>query len=101
MSDASFARMNAAGFRRFGVAAIYRAAGTGDGVAVTVVRSRATADTVSFGVALRLGSQILHVRVSEAPALAKGDTFTIDTEVLTVSGAPARDGLATMWTAEC
>lgn len=101
MSDASFARMNAAAFARFGVAATYKAGGVGAGTDVTVIRSRATADTVAFGTALRMGSEIVSVRVSEAPDLAKGDTFTIGGEVLTVGGKPALDALASMWTAEC
>lgn len=100
MSDA-FTDADAVVFDTFGVAATYKAGGVGAGTAVTVVRSRATADTVAFGTALRVGSQIISVRVSEAPDLAKGDTFTIGAEVLTVGGKPALDALATMWTAEC
>ena len=100
MSD-PFAAADDVIFATFGVTAIYRPGGVGDGTSVTVVRSRATADTVSFGVALRVGSEIVNVRVMDAPELAKGDTFTIGSEVLIVAGKPALDALVTMWTAEC
>lgn len=101
MSATGFAAANDMVFRTFGVAATWRAAGTGDGVAVTVVRETPTADAAGFGVPVRAGAQILHVRIAEVASLAKGDTFTIGAEVLTVQGAPARDSQGTMWTAEC
>lgn len=100
MSD-PFAAADDVIFATFGIEATYRSGGEGEGSAVMVVRSRATADAVSFGVALRVGSEIVNVRVMDAPELAKGDTFTIGSEVLIVAGKPALDALATMWTAEC
>lgn len=66
-----------------------------------VVRETPTVDSSGFGVPLRAGTQILHVRVGDAPDLAKGDTFSIGAELLTVAGAPARDGQGLKWRAEC
>jgi hypothetical protein len=88
-------------FRTFGVAAIYKAAGTGPNTAVTVVREQPTADGSAFGFAVRAGAQMLHVRASEIATVAKGDTFTIGVDVLTVQGAPALDGQRTKWMVEC
>lgn len=96
-----FAAANAVIFATFGVAATYRAAGAGDGLAVTIIRDRPTADAVAFGTTLRAHAQIIHVQVAEVAVLAKGDSFTIGAEILTVAGAPRLDGLRTMWTAEC
>ena len=59
------------------------------------------ADTAAFGVAVGAGAQMLSVRVADLAAVAKGDTFTIGAEVLTVQGAPALDGQASMWRVEC
>jgi hypothetical protein len=102
MTAAAFASANDAIFAAFGVTAVYRpAAVTGSGTPVVVVRESPTADAAAFGVAVRAGAQMLHVRISEVAALGKGDTFTIGAEVLTVQGAPARDGQASMWTVEC
>ena len=96
-----FAAADAIVFSTFGVAATYNAAGTGPDVAVTVVRETPTADSTGFGVTLRSGVELVHVRIAEVADLAKGDTFTIGAEVLTVRGAPARDGQGLKWTAEC
>jgi hypothetical protein len=101
MSDTAFAAADAIVFRTFGVAAIYKAAGTGADTAVTVIRERPTADASAFGVQLRAGTQMVHVRVADIAAPAKGDTFTIGAEVLTVQAAPTLDGQATRWMLEC
>jgi hypothetical protein len=101
MSASAFDAADAIVFSTFGVPAIYKAAGTGPDTAVTVVRETPTADSVGFGVTLRAGVQLVHVRVSEVADLASGDTFTIGADVLTVQGAPARDGQGLKWTAEC
>lgn len=101
MSASAFAAANASLFSAFGVSAAYRVGGAGEPVTVTVVRETPTADATGFGVTMRGDVELIHVRVSEAPDLAKGDTFTIGDETLTVAAAPRRDGLGTMWTAEC
>lgn len=101
MSASVFAAADAIVFATFGVAAIYKAAGTGPDTAVRVVRETPTADAAGFGVAVRAGTQVLSVRVADLAAVAKGDTFTIGAEVLTVHGAPALDGQGTMWRVEC
>ena len=101
MSASTFAAADASVFRTFGVAATYRPGGTGTATPVTVIRETPTPDAVGFGAPVRAGAQILSVRVVDIPALAKGDTFTIGAELLTVQGAPARDGQGTMWRAEC
>ena len=84
-----------------GVDALYRPGGGGPGVGIRVIRERPTAETQAFGAKLRAGAELLHLRVADAPALAKGDTVTIGTETLTVQGAPRRDTLGLLWTAEC
>jgi uncharacterized Zn-binding protein involved in type VI secretion len=101
MSASVFAAADAIVFATFGVAATYRAAGTGTPTAVTVIRQMPTVDAAGFGVAVRAGSQILAVRVADIAEVAKGDTFAIGAETLTVQGAPALDGQGTMWMAEC
>ena len=101
MSASAFAAANAAIFSAFGVAATYRAGGTGTPTAITIVRDQGTTDATGFGVAVRADGQRIHVRVSDLPNLAKGDTFTIGAELLTVQGEPAKDAQASMWTAEC
>lgn len=88
-------------FETFGVAATFKAGGTGGGTAVTVIRATPTADAAGFGVAVRAGTQQIHVRVAEVADLNKGDTFTIGAEVLTVQGAPERDTQGFKWLAEC
>jgi hypothetical protein len=91
-------------FSTFGVAALYLSVSAeedADPEPVTIVRAVPTSDAGTFGVTLRADAQIVHVRVAEAPSLAKGDTFTIGSEVLTVRGKPERDRLGLMWTAEC
>ena len=88
-------------FETFGVAAAYSAGGTGDPVAVTVIREQPSRDAAGFGVALRAGTELLHVRLADVASPAKGDTFTIGAEVLTVQAAPSRDGQAMKWLVEC
>lgn len=68
---------------------------------VRIIRDRPSVDSTGFGVALRGASEVLHVRTSDVAVLAKGDTFTIDAEVLTIRAAPAIDAIRSMWTAEC
>jgi hypothetical protein len=101
MSASAFSVADAIVFATFGVPAIYKAGGTGPDTAVTVVREQPTADGSAFGFAVRAGAQILHVRVVDIATMAKGDTFTIGADVLTVQGAPALDGQRTKWMAEC
>lgn len=101
MSASAFAAAEAVVFGTFGVAAIYKAAGTGADTPVTVIRSQPTADSAAFGISVRAGTQVIEVRVSDVATLAKGDTFTIGADVLTVAGAPALDRQRSMWTAEC
>lgn len=102
--SSAFTRMNAAIFRSAalgGIDAVYRAGGAGDGVTVRILRDRPSVDSTGFGVTLRAGAELVHVRVADVAALAKGDTFTIGAEVLTVKGAPAIDAIRSMWSAEC
>jgi hypothetical protein len=84
-----------------GVDALYRPGGAVPGASVRVIRDRPTAEAQGLGTTLRAGAELLHVRVADAPMLAKGDTFTIGAETLTVQGTPRRDALGLTWTAEC
>jgi hypothetical protein len=86
----------------FGVAATWRAGGSGAPVDVLVLRDIPTVDGTAFGMTVRAGAQILTVAFASVPALAKGDTFTIGVDVLTVQGAPRRIGPdGAVWEAEC
>jgi hypothetical protein len=84
-----------------GTEALYRPGGADPAVSVRVIRDRSAAEAQGFGTTLRAGAELLHLRVADAPGLAKGDTFAIGAEVLMVQGTPRRDALGLMWTAEC
>lgn len=83
-----------------GLDAVWRAGGADPGVAVRVIL-RAPDGAVGFGERRFVVDTVsLRVRVSEAPTLAEGDTFEIGAAVYEVHGAPSRDPLRILWTAE-
>lgn len=45
-------------------------------------------------------SEVLEIRVSDAPTLAEGDRLLIGDETLVIRGEPVRDSLGLVWTAE-
>lgn len=78
----------------FGLAAVYRAGGAGDGVPIRVLRSMpdvrmSWADTI-----VSAGAVLFWVRAADVAQPAAGDTLTIDGGVFTVlDGAPEFDAL--------
>lgn len=92
--DAIFADPNMA------KSALYRAGGAGAGVPVRVI-FRAPDRIANWGEGRFVTDTVfLDVRVSEAPALAAGDTFEIDGETFEVRSDPVRDRERLVWAAE-
>jgi hypothetical protein len=80
--------------------ALWKAGGTGAGVACRVVRRMPDAE-VAFGrSAVKIESVLFDVQVSEIAAPAKNDTVTIGSEVWRIDGAPRRDRDRLIWTCE-
>jgi hypothetical protein len=80
--------------------ALWRPGGTGAPVPVRVIR-RAPDAEVSWGEArARIPAVLLDVRTTEAPTLASGDEIEVGGVAYRVQGAPRRDSLRLMWTAE-
>ena len=80
--------------------AIWRAGGSGSGVAVRIIRRQP--DRIgSFGEArLWAATTMIEVRTAEVPLLAEGDSFETAGETFAVQGEPLRDGERLVWTAE-
>lgn len=69
------------------------------GTAVSVILSRADADS-EFGESRVRGIQtIASILVAEAPGLAAGDLLRIGTETFRIAAAPDRDAARTTWSA--
>ena len=80
--------------------AIWRAGGSGSGVAVRIIRRQP--DRIgSFGEArFWAATTVIEVRTAEVQLLVEGDSFEIAGESFTVQGEPLRDGERLVWTAE-
>jgi hypothetical protein len=78
------------------VPALWKAQGAGAGTACRVIRARPDLTVDAFSTALIRATETLLVRVAEIAAVAKGDTFTLGAEVLTVKAAQ-RDALKSVW----
>ena len=83
-----------------GVDALYRAGGTGNPVALRVLRTSPDRIASGFDTEIISASDILSVPISLLPALAPGDSFAIGADLLTVSHA-TRDGSGTAWRVYC
>lgn len=83
-----------------GVAATYRAGGTGAPVSLRVLRSSPDRLAGAFDTALLQATDVLAVGSAALPGLAAGDTFTIGAEVLTVESAE-RDAAGVAWRVLC
>lgn len=83
-----------------GVAATYRAGGTGAPVSLRVLRSSPDRVTSAFDTALLQATDVLTVGIAVLPALAAGDTFAIGAELLTVESAE-RDAAGVAWRVLC
>ena len=95
-----FAAADAVIFAKFGVAATWKAAGTGPDVACTVVRERPSVEAVAYGGSMLRDAQVVSVRGTEVAAPAKDDTVTIGAEVLRVR-AVRQDSQALIFICEC
>lgn len=82
------------------VAAIYKQGGAGEGISVRVIKRAPDAESQFNGGRFVSAAAYVDVRMSEVPALASGDTFTIGSEILEVLGEPRRDGERLVWMAE-
>jgi hypothetical protein len=78
--------------------AVYRSAGTGDGIPVRVMLRRP--DRIeSFGeTRLASSTTMLDVRVSEIVAAVAGDTLEVDGRTVVVQGTPLLDAEGLVWT---
>lgn len=86
--------------RNLAVDALYRAGGSGPGVAVRVIRA-APDRIATFGEGRFVtDTMTLDLRVADAPGLAAGDTFEIDGTLHEVRGEPLRDAERLVWAAE-
>ena len=80
--------------------ALWRAGGEGEGVPVRVIR-RAPDRIATFGDGRFVTDSVLiDVRISEAPGLARGDTFEIAGQIYEVASEPVRDADRLTWAAE-
>lgn len=84
-------------FDGFGVVALYRVAGQGDGVEVAVIRNAGDRGADIFGRATISEASGFLMLISEAPGLARDDTFEIGGRIHTVNAEPVRDGFERVW----
>lgn len=84
----------------FAVMATYRAGGTGGGTGIPVLPTRPDRSASLFGQPSAHPSGGFLIRVSDAPALASGDTLVIAGVTYTVQGVPLRDDTRAIWTVE-
>ena len=83
-----------------GVDAVWRQAGTGAPVAVRVVRSSPDRVAAAFDAAVIQATDVLTVAVADVPDVASGDSFSIGSDVLTVTHAE-RDSIGVAWRVFC
>ena len=82
------------------VAALYRAGGSGAGVAVRVIL-RSPDGFAGFGERrFRVETVMVKVRTQDVADPSAGDTFEVAGERWRVQGAPARDALRLVWSCE-
>lgn len=83
-----------------GVAATYRAGGTGAPVPLRVLRSSPDRLAGAFDTTLLQATDVLVVGIALLPAIAAGDSFTIGADLLTVESAE-RDAAGVAWRVLC
>lgn len=82
------------------VDAVWRAGGTGAPVALRIVR-RSGDRMAAFGDGrFVVDGLAVDVALADVATLAEGDTFAVGAETLIVDGAPVRDALRLVWTAQ-
>lgn len=80
--------------------ALWRAGGTGDGIAVRVIR-KSPDEVVGFGSGRAVMATVLiDVRMSEVASPASGDTAEIAGNLFDIIGTPVRDSLGLVWMCE-
>lgn len=80
--------------------ALWRAGGTGGGLAVRVIR-KSPDEVVGFGDSRAvLPTVMIDVRASEIASPASGDTVEIAGDLFEIIGTPVRDSLGFVWTCE-
>jgi len=83
-----------------GLDAVYRAQGTGPGLALRVVRSAPDRLGEAFGTTVVQATDVLSVATAALPAVEAGDTFLVGTDLLTVLHAE-RDAAGVAWRLPC
>ena len=83
-----------------GATAAYRVGGTGAPISLRVVRSTPDRLGDAFGTSVIEASDVLAVAIAALPALAAGDTFTLEPDTLTVQHAE-RDAAGVAWRVFC
>ena len=83
-----------------GVAAIYRAGGTGAPVPLRILRSSPDRLAGAFDTALLQATDVLTVAIATLPSIEAGDTFAIGPDLLTVDSAE-RDAAGVAWRVLC
>ncbi|WP_191082798.1 head-tail joining protein [Roseococcus microcysteis] len=83
-----------------GVGATYRAAGTGAGIPLRVLRSSPDRVADGFGTSILQATDILTVPLAALPAIESGDSFTLGADLLTVDSAE-RDAAGVAWRVLC
>ena len=82
------------------VDAVYRVGGIGEGAPVRLIE-KAPDEVFTFGEGRFVtDTHFFDVRVSEAPALSEGDSFTVGDDLFEVRSEPKRDRLRLVWTCE-
>lgn len=83
-----------------GVAALWRAGGTGLRVPIRVLRSSPDVTSAGFETSIVQSTDVLTVALDAIPSPDSGDTITIGAETLTVQHAE-RDAVAVAWRIFC
>src|SRR5581483_1894294 len=83
-----------------GEEATWRAGGTGDGVAVRVIRKRPD-QVVNFGASRAIvATTLIDVRANEIASPAEGDTVALAGTTFDIIAQPLIDSLGLVWTCE-
>ena len=83
-----------------GLDAVYRAQGTGPGIALRIARSAPDRLGDAFGTTVVRATDVLSVATAALPAVEAGDTFLVGTDLLTVLHAE-RDAAGVAWRLPC
>jgi hypothetical protein len=83
-----------------GTNATYRAAGTGAGIPLSVLRSSPDRVVDAFDTSVLRATDLLTIGIALLPAIEPGDSFTLGADVLTVDSAE-RDAAGVAWRVLC